>query len=64
MNDDIANIISVYWGRKKPGQIFDQDIAEYEADADDIYDHPPLSVPLWRHRQVWTVLHSPTTILH
>ena len=27
-----------YWRRKKPGQIFDQEIDEYESDADDIYD--------------------------
>ena len=34
----ILPISYLYWGRNKPGQIFDQDIDEYESDADDIYD--------------------------
>ena len=37
MNDDIANIISVL-GRKKPGQIFNQDIDDADADDDDNAD--------------------------
>ena len=37
MNDDIANIISVL-GRKKPGQIFNQDIDDADADDNDDND--------------------------